>query len=433
MRLFRIHWLTSAFLAAILSAPAWGATPALPGTVNYVEGQVSIGNENLNAKSVGSTSLEAGQTISTETGKAEVLLTPGVFFRVGDDSAATLVSPSLTNTEVALAKGQAMVEVAEIHKDNVLRVQEDGTTTELLKTGVYGFDANKGAVRVFNGEAMVQDGDRQIKVKGGHELDVNSTARVKPVKFDKDEYQQTDLYRFSNLRSEYLAEANVDAARIYWPGAAGWYGAGWYWDPLFLGYTWIPGDGMFYSPFGWGFYSPLWVSYAPYYRGYPYGYAGLRGRPYITGARRPYTTGYRPGYAGRSFTGFRGPSHAMVSSSHFGVMGGGFHGGSGGFHGGGGVPPLIFQQSQHDMAGLLGPAVVFCENSGLGLTCRSRHLVHGPGALAVLLAVLMADPVPEPNQTANDRQADQRVEERLIVAVEPVQDVLAIDVTKIGD
>jgi hypothetical protein len=326
MKLSRLNLIASFFLAAVLSAPAWGATPALPGTVNYVEGQASIGSQTLNAKSVGSTTLEAGQTLTTETGKAEILMTPGVFFRVGDDSAATLVSPSLTNTEIALSKGQAMVEVDDLRKDNVLRVQEDGARTQLLKNGIYGFDANNGDVRVFKGEALVQDGDRQVKVKAGHELALNNAANLKTAKFDKSEYQATDLYRFSNLRSEYLAEANVDAAYLYYPGVPGWYGAGWYWDPAFWGYTWLPGDGIFYSPFGWGFYSPLWIGYYGPYRGY--GYAGGV-RPYHSGA--PYA-GH--GYVGHPTGGFRGPTSGSVGASHFGVMGGGFHGG-GGFSGGG--------------------------------------------------------------------------------------------------
>ena len=296
--------------------------------MNYVEGQAKIAAEPLNAKSVGSVTLEGGQTLTTGNGKAEVLLTPGVFLRSGENSAATMVSPSLTNTEVALANGQAMVEVSEIHKDNLLRVQEHGATTQLMKTGLYGFDANSGDVRVFKGEALVQDGERQIKVKGGHELDLASNGELKARSFDKSSYERSDLYRFSNLRSEYLAEANVDAASVYVAGGPGWFGPGWYWDPFFTAYTWIPGGGMLYSPFGWGFYSPAFVGYAPYYgrygRGYPYGYSGR-----VTGNARPYTASPRIGYAGRPATGFS----AGNGGGHFGVMGGGFHGGSGGFRG----------------------------------------------------------------------------------------------------
>jgi FecR protein len=349
MRLSGLKLVGSIFLAAVLSAPAWGANPALPGTLNYVEGQASIGEQDLNSKSVGSVDLQAGQTLTTETGKAEVLLTPGVFFRLGDDSAATMVSPNLTNTEIALNKGRAMVEVDNIHKDNVLRVQVDGANTQLLKTGLYEFNASDGAIRVFKGEALVQDGERHTKVKGGHELDVVNvpeTGKLKTIKFNKNTYDDSGLYRFSNLRSEYLAEANANAATMYYPGGPGWFGAGWYWDPAFYGYTWLPGDGMFMDPFGWGFYSPLWVSYSPYFYPYGYGYGGYGygngyygGQPYAYGRRpfpgghRPYVTSARPGYAGR-MGGFHGPARAGFGASHFGVMGGGFHGG--GFHGGGG-------------------------------------------------------------------------------------------------
>jgi FecR protein len=336
MRLSRLKWIATFFLAAVLSVPTWAdnpATPAMPGTLNYVEGQANIGNETLNSKSVGSVDLHTGQTLTTGNGKAEILLTPGVFLRVGDNSAATMISPNLTNTEVGLSKGQAMVEVAEIHKDNLLRVQEDGTTTQLLKTGLYAFNADQGSVQVYKGEALVQDNDQNVKVKGGHELDVNNTAKLRTTKFDKDAYEQSDLFRFSNLRSEYLAEANANAAQIYYPGAYGWYGPGWYWDPLFWDYTWIPGAGIGYSPFGWGFYSPFWVGYSPFY-----GYGGYYPYGYNRGPARPYY-GAHPGNMARGSYppsrmggGFRGAAPAGHS---FGVMGGGFHGGSGGFHGGG--------------------------------------------------------------------------------------------------
>ncbi len=114
--------------AALGSAPAWG-TPdrpnaAYPGTLNYVEGQASIGSQALNPNSIGSAVLAPGQTITTEQGKAEVLITPGVFLRLGDASAVKMISPSLTDTEVAIQRGEATVEVADIHKQNQLIVDE---------------------------------------------------------------------------------------------------------------------------------------------------------------------------------------------------------------------------------------------------------------------------------------------------------------------
>ncbi len=329
MRLSGLKAIGGFFLAAMLSAPLWGANTALPGTLNYVEGQASVGDDTLNAQSIGSVTLQPGQTLATDAGKAEVLLTPGVFLRVGDNSAVTMISPNLTNTEVDLQKGTAMVEVAQIYKDNLLQVKEADATTQLLKTGLYQFDASQDAVRVFKGEAIVNDGDQHVKVKGGHELDLNTNAKLKARKFDENSLEQSDLYRFSSLRSGYLAQANVDAARIY--VSSGWYGPGWYWDPMFTAYTWIPGDGFFYSPFGWGFYSPGWAWRAPYYGYYRGGYYGYAHGPAVV---RPAPFARAPGLTGRPVPMAHGTP--MIANHGFGVMGGGFHGGGGGFHGGGG-------------------------------------------------------------------------------------------------
>jgi len=264
------------WLAALLAVPVFADTstsksPAVPGTLNYVEGQASIGSQALNSKSAGSTELGEGQSLTTTTGKTEMLLTPGVFLRLGDHSSAKMVSSSLTNTQVAVNQGEAMVEVDQIYPQNDLRITENGTSTRLLKTGLYDFDANHGLVRVVDGKAEVTSNDRNVIVKGGHELAVNNAGSSKAQKFDKKAFAATDLYRWSSLRSDYLAQANVDTARTYsvngWYGP-GWFGPGWYWDPWFAAYTFIPGEGIFYNPFGWGFYSPLWVYSAPvYFRG----------------------------------------------------------------------------------------------------------------------------------------------------------------------
>ena len=331
------RWKTAAgslFLAALLSVSAWSETDsrhtAMPGTLNYVEGHASIGDQTLDSKSVGEVNLQNGQVLETGKGKAEILLTPGVYLRLGSNSSAKMISNSLTDTEIDVAQGEAMLEVDELYHENNLRISQPGADTRIAKTGLYDFDATNGSVRVFEGNAVVTADDHNTSLKKNHELVLNS-AKLKAAKFDKDQVTKNDdLYRWSSLRSEYLSQANVDTAHLYfangWYGP-GWWGPGWYWDPWFAGYTFLPGSGFFYNPFGWGFYSPLMVWRAPVVvaRGY-HQFDGARPVAIGQGFHNHAVTAYHGGY-GRVGGGFHGG--AMHSS---GFSGGGFHGGGGGFH-----------------------------------------------------------------------------------------------------
>lgn len=329
---------------------------ARPGTLNYLEGNVTLGGKSLGASSIGNVELDPGQTLTTQEGKAEVLLTPGVFVRLGPSSAATMISSGLIATRMSIDRGEAFVEVAEIHPENNLQILQDGISTELLKTGLYNFNADLHVVRVLDGEAIVNDGEKSARVKGGHMVDL-SASPLKAEKFDKKETETEDLYRWTSLRSAYLAEANADYAPTYSFGGFGWFGDGWYWDPWFDAYTFLPGNGIFYSPFGWGFYSPWCAFGAPlfwgghYYHHFSptYGRWGPEARyllPKNYGHGVHYASGYSAhnSYSGGRGGGFHGSGfhnggfHGLVGGGGF--HGGGVHGfssfGGGGFHGGGG-------------------------------------------------------------------------------------------------
>ncbi len=251
---------------AALTVPLWGAIPAHPGMLNYVEGQASINNEPVNSRSIGSVDVERDQILQTGQGKAEILLTPGVFLRLGDNSALRMISPGLTNTSVELLQGEALVEVADLHKENNLSVLDHGATTELQKNGLYRFDADHPEVAVIDGKAKVSEDDQSVELKKGKETDVSEPPH--PVKFDRK--KTDDLYNWSKVRSDYLSEASATSASAYAGNNGGWLGGGWYWNPYFSMYSYLPGDGFLYSPFGYGFYSP-WGAYAApvvgYYRG----------------------------------------------------------------------------------------------------------------------------------------------------------------------
>jgi hypothetical protein len=83
------------FSLATLCAPAFGANPARPGTVNYIEGSALLAGKSVTQQSVGSLALDPGQVLSTQHGNAEILLTPGIYLRLDDDSSVRMISPDL--------------------------------------------------------------------------------------------------------------------------------------------------------------------------------------------------------------------------------------------------------------------------------------------------------------------------------------------------
>lgn len=273
---------------------------ARPGIINYIEGKVFIGDKLVDPKQVNKRILAENEVMRTEGGKAEVLLTPGVFFRIGPDSQVTMLSPSLTNTRMSLNRGDALVEVAQLYKENDIQINVADVNTKLLKTGLYRFDADNPAVSVIDGKARVLAEAKPIDVKKGRTLAFQTLmASSKPQKFDRK--KEDDLYTWSKLRSEYSSQASFAASSGLmnsgfngW-GGLGWRGGGWFYNQAFNSYGFVPANSYFNSPFGWGFYSPGYLPYAPYYGGGPW-IGGVR--PYA-GGRPGWNGGGRLGGAGR--------------------------------------------------------------------------------------------------------------------------------------
>ena len=322
-------------LLPILGLCAVGALAqeVVPGTLNYLEGSVSLNGQPVTSKSIGKATVGENQVLETAQGKAEMLLTPGVFLRLGDNSAVRMLSPNLTDTRVALLNGEATVEVTQLFKENRLQVGVDGATAALVKRGLYEFNADHPQLAVYDGEAQVLSGDRQVKVKKGHEAQLTGAIQVS--KFDR-KSQQDQLYAWSNLRSEYEAQASAASAQaIYGGGGPYWYGPGWYWNPWWDMYGFLPGDGILYSPFGWPFFSPGFAYYAPIYYGHPIARGG--GRAFVGrgfGGRAPYN-GFARGYAAPHMGGGFGGGRAMGGGFGGGHMAGGGFGGGGHMGGGG--------------------------------------------------------------------------------------------------
>jgi hypothetical protein len=241
------------------------------------------------------------QAIETQAGFVEVLLTPGAFLRIGHNSDVVMQSLGLANLQIQVVHGSAMIEAADVVKGATMQVNMGTATTQIEKRGLYEFDANQQLVRVLDGKAKVLEAGRVKTLDKGDQVALTD-AKLKSYGFDKQVAETDPLYVWSRVRGQSEAQANAAVAKnvaVY----GGWYGPGWYWDPLWAEYAFVPGAGVLYSPFGWGFYSPGFIYAAPYY--------GLYGH----------------GFYGRGYYHRVGGVTAGVHAFHGGFSGGGFHGG----------------------------------------------------------------------------------------------------------
>jgi hypothetical protein len=276
-------------LAALNALPQAYTISARPGAINYVEPSAKLNGEPVPAKGHEQVFLSANDTLTTAEGKAEVLLTPGVFLRLGENSEIVMVSPRLTNTVVQLNKGEVVLEVAQLLQDNDIQLVDHGVTTKIVKPGLYQFSAGDTSVaRVFEGKAAVDIDGKKVEFGKGREVELADVS--KPQKFDS-KTTEDDLYAWSKTRDEYDSASSYDASnRIatsglrnttfalngvggygYGPGGYGYgpgmygagFGPGWFWNAGWNSWAWLPGDGAFFSPYGFGYYAPAYVMYAP--------------------------------------------------------------------------------------------------------------------------------------------------------------------------
>ena len=313
----------SLVLALAGSVCAWGqsALSAHSGMIHYVEGKVLLEGQPVDPKFGEFPEVKNDQVLQTEEGRAEVLLTPGVFLRVAENSSFRMLSNRLSDTALEVLSGSTLVEVDELLKDNAITLRYKDATVSLSKRGLYRLDAEAGRLRVYDGEAEALYGVKTMQVRKGRQVELNESLLA--TSFD---VKDTDsFYNWASRRSEYVAAANVSSARAagnsgVGPGCGGFasttsnpngtvcnsgnygygspYGYGnpygmWAWNPYYGMFAYVPGMGYGYSPFGWALYSPYTVGglfvpgmYSPYATGAP-GYTNTASGPTaLSGARQ---------------------------------------------------------------------------------------------------------------------------------------------------
>jgi len=289
--LFRLALGVSALAGATsFDASAQAVISAKSGIIHYVEGKVFLNDFLVESKFGQFPDIKENQVLRTEEGRVEVLLTPGIFLRMGENASIRMVTNRLIDTRLELLSGEAVIEADELLKDNGVTIVYKDYAVQLQKTGLYRFDSELARLRVYTGEALVDLNGKTQEVKEGHELKMAGALQV--ASFDKKDVDE--LYRWQAQRSEYIAMANVSAAKQVADSGAYAGSSSWYFNPYYNMYTFLPGYGgcgtdmgmgmgFCMNPFGYGFYSPFSV----------YGY--LSSLPYYGGYYSPYGNYYAPG------------------------------------------------------------------------------------------------------------------------------------------
>jgi hypothetical protein len=267
--------------------------------VHMTEGEVFLQGERIRVRNADFPTIKTGETLETRDGLAEVLLTPGVFLRMPESTSIRMVSNKLADTRVQVLTGSVLVEVDELLDDNAITLLFGNTEVALAKHGLYRIDADPGVLKVYDGKAKVGNANGTLEAGRGKQVLLKNEILVAE-KFNRK--TQDAFNKWSARRASYIAAANTNAART--SGGRSSYSR-WAWSPIYGMFTFLPGRGYGYSPYGYSLYSPqtIWVIYAP--PRVSYGFDGI-GTPSAGG----YAGSPRNVYSGNSGPAYSAPAAA---------------------------------------------------------------------------------------------------------------------------
>ncbi|HXD34763.1 MAG TPA: FecR domain-containing protein [Pyrinomonadaceae bacterium] len=277
--------------------------------------------------------LKSGEVVKTGMdGRVEMLLNPGSYLRVGENSEFELTDSSLDKLEVRVLRGTAIIEATGADETELaINITTPHARMVIVKRGLYRVNVVPGDnTELFVRKGRVMLADTHTKVKEGNKV-VFSSAAYSVAKLEKPKIAIDDLDSWSKDRAHTVAQANSKLrAKDLDKLMAGFDDYGWastfsrsgFWlfNPAYRCYTFMPFGFGWGSPYGssysrvFGFGCSSCGLYGPAYSGYPreiFGQVGVRpgtNPGYTPGptsnpggsSSRPSNPGSSPDWPGRS-------------------------------------------------------------------------------------------------------------------------------------
>jgi hypothetical protein len=273
------------FLAFIPSAQAQNrerfVISAHAGGVNAVTGPAALrthGNGDWQPLTI-KEDLETGDVVRTGLdGRVEMLLNPGSYLRIGENSEFELTDTSLENLDVRLVRGTAIVEVTGADDTELLiNITTPHTRMAIVRRGLYRVNVVPGdATELIVRKGRVLLEPTHTKIKGGDKV-IFSDNSFSVAKLQKGDKTRDNLEAWSKERAETLARANSRLPARALTSLIASYRSDW-WLSNFSGRTgfWLfDMNAGFYTffPFAFGWGSPYGTSYGSSFYGMIYRYS----------------------------------------------------------------------------------------------------------------------------------------------------------------
>src|SRR6266849_7301545 len=275
-------------LAAGFPASGQSVVSTRSGVVYFFVGSAFLGDEPLEQKFARFPDMGEGRLLRTALGRAEVLLTPGVFLRLDESSSIRLLSIRFSDTQVQLLGGSAILEVTETVPDTAVKLIYQNWQVRVPQKGVYRVDTEPTQIRAYKGEVEVATGGKTetVAVREGEVLPLAAVLVVDPsTTYGNDDFKYWAMSRSQAISADNTIAAGIvdDPSQIDSSGLASG------------GYSYFPLTGSpsldIGNPYGLSFWSPFQSTlssmyfpsslYRPLYLGWPSVRRPYPGRTFI--------------------------------------------------------------------------------------------------------------------------------------------------------
>jgi FecR-like protein len=332
MRRARHAFIPSLFIVALLAyLPVIGSAQsrdrfvisARAGGVNAVTGRATmraVGDSEWQQLTI-TEDIKSGDVVRTGTdGRVEMLLNPGSYLRIGENSEFQLADNSLENLEVRLIRGTAVVEATGTDNSELLiNITTPHTKLAIVRRGLYRLNVVPGdATELIVRKGRVMLDHSHTKVKGGSKVVFSGGSFLIAKLENADKKNLDNLEVWSKERAETVARANRrirgrDMSLLMASLNPDWerhfsraFTGIWLFHPGFGCYTFVP---LF---MGWG--SPYGSSYSRSFYGDYYNCCGRSGYGY---AGTGYSSNGWPATSGSSTASPPAPSQAPAPSRYY--------------------------------------------------------------------------------------------------------------------